>query len=159
MRYFFLAAALLLAGFVVYGQIEKRQTLTALLPQDIKFGPSPVLPKGIELANIYADPAGKAEPVWIARVRYAAGARLMPHSHPDQRIVTVLSGTYYQGASDKFDEKKLVAYPPGSFVVVPAGVNHFAWAKDGEVVVQESGITPTGIAYVDPKDDPRNSKK
>ncbi len=45
-------------------------------------------------------------------------------------------------------EDKATRYPPGSYVVIPAGAVHFAWAKEGEVVYQESGIGPTGNMFV-----------
>ena len=79
----------------------------------------------------------------------------MPHWHPDTRYVTVLSGTYYQAVSDRFDPSLARAYPPGSFLIVPAGVKHFVWAKEGEVIIQEQGTTPTGITFVDPQMRPR----
>jgi hypothetical protein len=37
-------------------------------------------------------------------------------------------------------------------------MKHFAWAK-GDTVVQLHGIGPWTITYVNPPDDPRNTKK
>jgi hypothetical protein len=37
-------------------------------------------------------------------------------------IVTVIEGTWYLGAGERFDAAKLQAYPAGSFVVIPAGL-------------------------------------
>lgn len=156
MKYVFPIIAFLIIGLAVYGQLSKQPAVTAILPQDLKYNPLPVLPKGIEVANLFGNSAEKTEAPWASRIKFSANVRLAPHSHPDTRYVTVLSGTYYQGVSDRFDEKSLVAYPPGSFLIVPAGVKHFVWAKDGEVIIQESGTSPTGISYVDPASDPRN---
>ena len=76
-------------------------------------------------------------------VTYPKGSRVLPHFHPDQRIVTVLAGTLYQGYGGDYDESKMQALPPGSVIVIPAGTPHFALAKDGDVTIQETGIGPT----------------
>lgn len=155
----FLLIVLLLIGLAAYGQLSKQSAVTAVFPKDLKYNSTPFLPKGIEVAQVFQEPAEKTNAAWILRVRYAANVKLMPHSHPDTRQITVLSGTYYQGTGERFDEKSLTAYPSGAFIIVPAGVKHFVWAKDDEAIVQESGTAPTGITYVDPAADPRNPTK
>ena len=156
MKYVFPIVTFLIIGLVAYGQLSTQSAVTAIYPQDLKWSSVASLPKGIEVANLFGNPNNKSSAAWIARVKFSANAKLMPHSHPDTRYVTVLSGTYYQGVSERFDEKAAKAYPPGSFIIVPAGVKHFVWAKDGEVIVQESGTSPTETVYVDAASDPRN---
>lgn len=90
-----------------------------------------------------------AEP-YLLRVRLQAGGRIAPHTHPDDRTTTVLSGTLRVGLGDGFDEGRLVTVPAGGVYVIPAGVPHFLWAKDGPVVYQESGFGPTATAPVAP---------
>jgi quercetin dioxygenase-like cupin family protein len=34
----------------------------------------------------------------------------MPHRHPEDRIYTVLSGAFYIGLGEEFDESRLTAY-------------------------------------------------
>lgn len=70
--------------------------------------------------------------------------RRSPHIHSDQRIITVISGTYYAGAGTEFDESKLKPLTPGTTIIVPANAPHYAAAKDGETIVQEIGIGPSG---------------
>ena len=77
------------------------------------------------------------------RVRAAAGHRLLPHTHPDERVITVLEGTYWSAVGDSWDETKLIAFPAGSFYVVPAGVPHFSAVLDGATTFQESGTGPS----------------
>lgn len=77
------------------------------------------------------------------RVRAAAGHRLMPHTHPDDRVITVLEGTYWSAVGAQWDESRLVAFPAGSFYVVPAGLPHFSAVLEGETVFQESGVGPS----------------
>ena len=50
--------------------------------------------------------------------------RIMPHSHTDSRIYTVLSGSFGIGFGDVFDMGELEELTEGSIINVPAGVNH-----------------------------------
>jgi quercetin dioxygenase-like cupin family protein len=85
---------------------------------------------------------------YILRVKLASGAKIPPHTHPDERNTTVLRGTIYVGFGETFDESRLVAVPAGAVYVVPAGVPHYLWAKDGETMYQEAGLGPTGNSFV-----------
>jgi hypothetical protein len=67
-----------------------------------------------------------------------------------------MSGVFYIGLGEQFDEEKLVAYPPGAVVVLPSGTPHFHWARSGEYVTQVTAIGPISLQYVDPGDDPQN---
>ncbi len=77
------------------------------------------------------------------RVRAAAGHRLLPHTHPDERVITVLEGTYWSAVGGTWDESKLIAFPRGSLYVVPAGVPHYSAVLEGETEFQESGTGPS----------------
>jgi hypothetical protein len=90
----------------------------------------------------------------VIRVKVPGGVKLMPHTHPEDRVYTVISGVFYIGIGDRFDDDKLQAYPPGSVIVLPGDTHHFHWAKSGEYVSQVTAIGPLGLEYVDPKDDP-----
>jgi len=87
-----------------------------------------------------------------------SGVKLPPHRHPEHRVYTVLSGVFYIGLGEHFDEAKLEAYPPGSLVVLPGGTPHFHWARSGEYVTQVSAMGPLGVEYLDPTDDPRDQR-
>jgi hypothetical protein len=39
-----------------------------------------------------------------------------PHSHPNERFITVLAGTFLIGTGAKFDKNKTVAIGPGGVV-------------------------------------------
>lgn len=75
--------------------------------------------------------------------------RIEAHDHPDDRVATVLSGTWHFGYGDTFDAAQLKALPPGSFYTEPPAVFHFARAGDSAVVLQISGMGPTGTTYRD----------
>jgi hypothetical protein len=86
-----------------------------------------------------------------------AGYRVPPHTHPAAERVTVLSGTFYIGMGEKFDEKAGKEMAAGAFGRWPAGMKHFAWAK-GETVIQLHGTGPWSIEYVNSDADPRKEK-
>jgi quercetin dioxygenase-like cupin family protein len=69
------------------------------------------------------------------------------HSHRDDRMATVVSGTWQFGYGDRLDERTLKTLPPGSVYSEPAGVNHFARTGDEPVLVNISGVGPTDTRY------------
>ena len=71
-----------------------------------------------------------------------------PHYHPDDRIVTVISGTLHVGFGERFDESAMKVLPAGSLWTEPAKQPHYVWAKDGEVVIQVIGHGPTATTPV-----------
>jgi quercetin dioxygenase-like cupin family protein len=124
-----------------------------IVPDQIRWSQSPTIPKGGEVAVVYGDPR-KAAP-YVTRVKLPADYRIQPHTHPEERFYTVISGTFYIGFGEKFDPSRLKAFPAGSAFVVPANASHFHWTRSGEAVVQISGVGPSGIEYLDHGDDPR----
>lgn len=124
------------------------QSLRSILPGDIQWNQRRTSPD-VFIAAIYGETAN-AEP-YAFRVRAQAGHALAPHTHPDERTVTVLSGTYWTGVGETFDESRLQAYPAGSFYVIPAGVPHFSAVLEGEVEFQESGFGPSSHDRIDPE--------
>jgi quercetin dioxygenase-like cupin family protein len=123
------------------------------VPGDIKWTDNPALQQGGQIAVLVGKPAQAG--LYTFRLKFPADFKVMPHSHPEERIYTVITGTFYIGLGDKFEPAKLKAFPAGSLYVVPANVSHFHWAKSGESVVQVSAVGPTATNYVDHKDDPR----
>lgn len=116
----------------------------------------PSLPPGVKFAVLEGDPAGKGP--YTIRLQAPDGYKIPPHAHPAAEKLTVISGTYYLGVGEKFDEAATREMPAGSFASMPAGVKHFGWVK-GETVVQVNGTGPAEIAYVNADDDPRTKKK
>ena len=126
----------------------------AIRSEDVQWKPFPAFPPEARLAILVGDP-GKPGP-YVIRVKLPGGIKLAPHMHPEDRVYTVISGVFYIGLGDVFDESKLNAFAPGSVVVLPGGQPHFHWARSGEYVTQVSAIGPLGLSYVELKDDPRN---
>jgi len=123
--------------------------------EDIEWKPFAAFPPAARLAVLVGDPAEPGP--YVIRVRLPSGVKMLPHQHPEDRIYTVLSGVFYIGLGEKFDESKLAAHGPGSLLVLPGNQPHFHWAKSGEYITQVTAIGPLGLAYIDPADDPRHS--
>lgn len=126
-----------------------------VFPQDLQWRASPSIPPTIQLAKVYGDPALPGP--YVFRARLAAGTRLLPHRHPDERWVTVLSGTYQSAVGPDYDLGSITEYPTGSFYVTGQNLPHYSYAKT-DVLIQEQGIGPSGIEYVSAADDPRNAR-
>ena len=126
----------------------------AVLPEDIDWKPFPAFPPSVRLAVLVGQPSEAG--LYVIRVKAPAGVKLMPHWHHEDRVYTVMSGVFYIGLGEQFEEDKLQAYPPGAVVVLPGGTRHFHWAKSGEYVTQVTAIGPISLEYVDPNDDPRH---
>jgi pimeloyl-ACP methyl ester carboxylesterase/quercetin dioxygenase-like cupin family protein len=111
---------------------------------------------GIQTLVLKGDPNESG--VYTIMLRVPAHTQIAAHSHRDDRVATVISGTWHIGYGDKFDESKLKALPPGSFYTEPPGQNHFAETGDEPAVVQITGFGPSSTEYVDPAQDPRPRK-
>jgi hypothetical protein len=126
----------------------------SVLPEDIDWEPFAAFPASARLAVVVGHPSQPGP--YVIRVKVPSGVKIMPHSHEEDRVYTVMSGVFYIGRGDQFDETKLEAYPPGAVVVLPGDTHHFHWAKSGEYVTQVTAIGPISLEYVAPQDDPRN---
>jgi len=116
------------------------------LPDQIQFKPASVA-GAPQTAVLYGDPSKPG--VFVTRVKFSAGWKDQPHWHPDEvRTVAVLSGTFYFASGDKWDESKFKAYPAGTFYSEPPKSPHYTWAKDGEVILQITGVGPTGKTFI-----------
>jgi quercetin dioxygenase-like cupin family protein len=121
--------------------------------QDIQWKPaSAALPAGAQTAVLLGDPS--KEGLFVTRLKAPKGYRIPPHTHPNQEVVTVISGTIKLGMGETADPTKAKALPAGTFYATPPGMAHFAQFEE-ETVIQVSTIGPWGINYVNPKDDPR----
>jgi hypothetical protein len=126
----------------------------SVLPEEIDWEPFPSFPPSARLAVVVGDTSRPGS--YVVRVKVPADVKLMPHIHHEDRVYTVMSGIFYIGRGEEFDEARLEAYPPGAVVVLPGGTAHFHWAKSGEYVTQVTANGPISLEYVNPDDDPRN---
>ena len=139
-------AVLLFAGFAAGANAQGAGEGVVKLPDQIEWK-APAVSPGPSAAVLYGDPSKAG--VFVSRTKFPAGFKIMPHTHPDEwRTVVVLSGTLYFGLGDKWDDAKLQPRPAGTFFSEAKGAPHFAWAKDGEVIIQVTGMGPSGTTLV-----------
>ena len=126
-------------------------------PSDMVWGDAPPgLPPGGKMAVLDGDPTKTGS--FTIRLQSPDGYKIPPHTHPTVERVTVISGALHLGMGEKFDEAAGHEMAAGSFAVMPAGMKHFAWTT-GNTVIQIHSEGPFQIKYVNPADDPRNTKK
>jgi quercetin dioxygenase-like cupin family protein len=132
-----IAATLFIAGMSLVVHAQGTDTRIVRLPQNIQFtGPGTT-----QTTVLYGDLTKSG--MYVYRTRFFPGAKSLPHRHQDERTVIIISGTLYYGLGEQWDDDKLVGYPPGTFLYEPPKMPHFAWAKDGEVILQVTGIGPS----------------
>jgi quercetin dioxygenase-like cupin family protein len=121
-------------------------------PNDLKWADVPALPPGAKIAVI----EGKLTDPGFATVRlkFPADYKVPPHWHPVVERVTILAGMLNMGLGDTLDIQQSTALPAGSIMIIQPQTHHFVWTTE-ETIVQLNVVTPWGITYVNPADDPR----
>jgi len=107
------------------------------LPDKIQWQANPM---GLESAVMYGDPSKPG--LYIMLVKWLPHHMSHPHFHPNDRFITVLSGTWWVGTGAKFDPDATVPLPAGTFVTHFAKQIHYDGAKDTEAVLQIVGEGP-----------------
>lgn len=123
---------------------------TAVTPSDIKWNDAPSIGPGAKSAVIDGDP--KSSGPFVMRLKLPPNSKLGVHTHPADENVTVLSGTLYFAAGDKFDTKTAKPFGPGSYFSIGKGKSMYAYTKGKEAVIQLNGNGPWGITYLEPAD-------
>ena len=132
-------------SFLALAPISKAVELDAKvlaykLPDQINWGP--VTPGGNQQAVLFGDP-NKPGPYGVM-VKWLAGNHFSkPHFHPNDRFITVLSGTWWVGTGPEFDPSSAsVPMPAGSFVTHYGKQVHWDGAKDTDAVLLIVGDGP-----------------
>ena len=107
----------------------------------------PGLP-GVTFTVIAGDPSKPG--IYTIRAKFAPHTMSQPHWHPETRYVTVIKGTWWTGAGPIFDPQNTVPVRIGGFAIHTPKEIHYDGAKDEEVIVQISGIGPSGTIPVSP---------
>jgi len=132
------------------------QEYTGVTPRDIKWQDAPSIGPGAKTAVIQGDP--KSSGPFVMRLKIPPKTTIGLHTHPADENVTVLAGTLYFAAGDKFDRKAAKAFGPGSYFSIAQGKPMFAYSRDREVTLQLHGNGPWGITYLESKDRPAKKK-
>jgi quercetin dioxygenase-like cupin family protein len=127
------------------GQMRPDVHQEIIPPDSLKWVDNPAWP-GRRTATLFGNQQSPGP--YVVRVRFPPNNLNPPHSHPDNRLVTVLSGTWYLGHGEKPDRSETTQVTPGTFFIEPAGNVHFEFTGADEVIVQVVGTGPTGTNYL-----------
>ena len=106
-------------------------------------------PGAAETAVVLGDPSKPG--LYIELVKWYPHNMSRPHFHPNDRYITVLSGTWWVGTGTKYDPDSTVAMPPGSYVVDLAKQVHYDGAKDEIAEIEIVGEGPATITPAEVK--------
>lgn len=109
-----------------------------------------VSPLGVKNVVLYGDPTKPG--LYVLRNTFPPGIMSTPHAHNQDRIVTVIKGTWYTGTDAAWDLDRTVGLKPGSTMIHPADAIHFDGAKEEEVIVQITGMGPVKTVYSTPQE-------
>ncbi len=110
------------------------------LPDQIKWGP--VNAAGGQQAILFGDPSKHG--LYGVLNKWTKGNHFSkPHFHPNDRFITVMSGTWWVGSGPTWDpDKASVPMPAGSFVTHYGKQVHWDGAKDTDAVLLIVGEGP-----------------
>ncbi|WP_394841748.1 cupin domain-containing protein [Pendulispora brunnea] len=104
---------------------------------------------GLKTAVLRGDPTKPG--TYIMLVKWAPHHMSRPHFHPNDRFITVLSGTWWVGTGNKYEPESTVPMPAGSFVTHFAKGVHYDGAKDEEATLQIVGEGPATMIPAEAK--------
>jgi quercetin dioxygenase-like cupin family protein len=141
--------AIAIAIAIGWGAAQARTGLDVLFtqtPEEMRYAADPAH-AGFETAVLVGDPSQPG--VYAVHTKLPANITIAPHVHGETwRIATVISGTLYYAQGETFDEKKLRALGPGSLIVEPANVPHFARTKGEPVLLHIVGDGPASTVPI-----------
>jgi len=112
------------------------KAITITLPSDITWTKT----AAAERAVLYGDPSKPG--YYVVLQKWLPHNNSRPHRHPNDRFITVLSGTWWVQTGAKYDPAGFKPVPTGSFVVHAANEIHYDGAKDEPTLLLISGMGP-----------------
>ncbi len=103
---------------------------------------------GVQLAKLYGDPARPG--LYVIRIRFPPGVMSTPHYHPEDRVAVVIKGTWWTGKGGTTNRATTEPIAAGGVMVHPKGQLHYDGAKGEEVILQMSGVGPSGHVLANP---------
>jgi quercetin dioxygenase-like cupin family protein len=153
-----ITAAAILGGGAARVALAQGHSHVIQTPKAAAWGPAPpFLAEGAQIAVLSGDPT---KPVpYTVRLKFPPNYAIQAHSHPTDENVVIISGglTFGMGDTLKKGAAGNKTLGPGGYALMPAGMNHYAYATR-ETTIVLYGQGPVEFKYVDPSDDPRNAK-
>lgn len=89
--------------------------------------------------------------LYVILVKWSAHHNSRPHFHPNDRFITVLSGTWWVNTGRNYDPDHMKPVPAGSFVTHYANEVHYDGAKDGDTILEIVGMGPETLTPAETK--------
>lgn len=86
---------------------------------------------------------------FVIRIHHDAGYVVLPHTHPEDENITVLTGSWALGMGSHVNMSELEPMEQGALGFVPKKMAHFGYAKV-ETMLQVHGIGPFVNLPIDP---------
>jgi hypothetical protein len=86
---------------------------------------------------------------FVIRIHHDAGYVVLPHTHPEDENITVLTGSWALGMGSRVNMAELEPMEQGALGFVPKKMAHFGYAKV-ETMLQVHGIGPFVNLPIDP---------
>ena len=118
------------------------KAITYTLPDKIDWKKGP----NNDTAILQGDPSKPG--LYIQLIRWHPGNMSRPHTHPNDRYIYVISGTWWMGWGSKFDPDSTFPVKAGTYVVHHAGELHYDGAKTEDCVLYIVGMGPVNTPQV-----------
>ncbi len=140
-----LASAAIPAAAGPFASLDPK-TISIRLPADIHWKGSDSGVEAIALAGDASKPG-----LYVILVKWSAHHNSRPHFHPNDRFITVLSGTWWVNTGRNYDPEHMQPVPAGSFVTHYAHEVHYDGAKDGDAILEIVGMGPETLTPAEAK--------
>lgn len=123
------------------------KAISIQLPTDIKWVKS--AGGGAETATLVGDPSKPG--LYVVLQKWLPHNNSRPHFHPNDRYITVLSGTWWVNTGAKYDPDGMKPVHAGAFVTHYAKEIHYDGAKDEECILEIVGMGPASATPAEQK--------
>lgn len=96
-----------------------------------------------QTAFLFGDPAKPG--MYVELLKRGPNDWSQPHSHPNDRYLTVLAGTMRIGTGSKFDPNNTVSLGPGSVIRDIANQDHYDGSGPDGLTLEIIGMGPSGM--------------
>src|SRR4051812_42950454 len=112
------------------------KAITIAVPTEINWTKG----SGSESAVLVGDPNKPG--LYVVLQKWLPHNNSRPHFHPNDRFITVISGTWWVNTGSRYDPAGMKPVPAGSFVTHYGKEIHYDGAKDEDCVLQIVGMGP-----------------
>lgn len=133
-----LFAVLALGACAASARAEIDPTAISVIPFDkLKFNTAP---NGAQTATVFGD--SRKPGLYGLIFKFPPHLTTRPHSHPNDRYITVLSGTWWINTGAKYNADTMVPMKPGAIITDLAGQIHYDGTKDEPTMIYIVGMGP-----------------